>query len=158
MAGGSDEHAALQATVIWALGNAVRERFCRVYGPDLRIHIEAVQLTTYPDSSVICGPVERYEPGPETTALNPMIVVEVTSPSSEVYDAGEKFDYYRTIPTLREYVIVSHRERRITVHARDAHGTWSAHIAIKGDSVALPSLGATLLVDEIYHNSTISAG
>lgn len=157
MSGGSDEHAALAAETIVVLGIAVRGRFCRVYTSDLRVRVEAVDLTTYPDATVICGPIERYEHGPETTALNPSIVVEVTSPSSEAYDTGDKLEFYRTIPTLREYVIVSHSERRITVHARDLSGEWSTTVAIKSGSVKLPSLGAELLVDEIYRNSTISA-
>lgn len=157
MSGGSDEHAALAAQTIIVIGNAIRERPCRIYTSDLRIRVEDVDLTTYPDATVICGPIERYAPGPETTALNPSIVVEVTSPSSEAYDTGDKLEFYRTIPTLREYVIVSHRERRITVHARDVKGEWSATVGIKNGSVKLPSLGVHFAVDEIYRNSTISA-
>lgn len=157
MSGGSGEHAALAAQTIIVLGNAIRERPCRVYTSDLRVRVEAVDLTTYPDATVICGPIERYEPGPETTALNPSIVVEVTSPSSEAYDTGDKLEFYRTIPTLREYVIVSHRERRITVHARGLVGEWSTTAGIKSGSVKLPSLGVELSIDEIYRNSTISA-
>jgi Uma2 family endonuclease len=157
MSGGSDEHAALAGEVIGILRIAARKRRCRVYTPDLRVRVESVPLTTYPDAAVICGPVQRFEEGPETTVLNPMILVEVTSPSSERYDTGEKFEYYRTIPSLRDYVIVSHRERRITVHSRHENGTWSAQVAIKGGRVALPSLDAELEVDEVYRESTISA-
>jgi Uma2 family endonuclease len=157
MAGGSDEHAALAMTTGAALSNAIGDQPCRAYNSDLRIRVEAVRLTTYPDASVICGPVQRYEPGPETTALNPTIVVEVTSRSSERYDAGEKFEYYKTIPTLREYIIVSQRERRITVHTREDSDRWRTHMAIKGGSVEIASLNAKLSVDEIYRNTTISA-
>ncbi len=157
MAGGSDEHAALASRIGWALNNAVGERRCRVYTSDLRLYVEAVRLATFPDALVVCGALQRYDPGPETTALNPMILVEVTSPSSEAYDTSDKFEYYRTIPTLREYVIVSHRERRITIHARNHNDSWSTQVAIKGGRVTLPSLDAELIVDEIYRGSTISA-
>jgi Uma2 family endonuclease len=85
-----------------------------------------------------------------------MILVEVTSDSSEEYDTGEKLEYYRTIPSLREYVIVSHRERRITVHQRTEQGQWIARLAIAGGQVPLPSLDIDLLVDQIYRASTIA--
>jgi hypothetical protein len=65
---------------------------------------------------VVCGPLQQHGPSPNATALNPVILVEVTSDSSEDYDIGEKLEAYRTIPSLRECIIVSHRERRITVH------------------------------------------
>ena len=155
MAGGSEEHSALTAQMIAALTNAARD--CRVHTSDLRIYIEAVRVAAFPDASVVGGPLQRHEPGPETTALNPIILVEVTSDSSEDYDTHDKLRFYRAIPKLREYVIVSHRERRITVHARAESGSWSTTVAIKGGSVDLPSLGAKLVVDEIYRNSTISA-
>lgn len=155
MAGGSDEHAALAAETIGLLRATARPRSCRVYTSDLRIYVEAVTLATFPDATVICGPLERYAPGPETTALNPMILVEVTSDSSEEYDTGAKVEYYRTIPTLREYVTVSHRERRITVHARESNDTWSTQVAIKGGSIEISSLAMTLDVDEIYLDSAV---
>ena len=158
MAGGSDEHSRLQSRIGWALNNAVEKHAsCDVHTSDLRIYIEAFRVAVFPDASVICGPLQRHEPGPETTALNPSIIVEVTSDSSEDYDTHDKLELYRAIPTLREYVIVSHRERRVTVHARGESDAWSTTVAIKGGTLNLPSLGASLSVDEIYRNSTISA-
>src|SRR5213082_670560 len=113
MAGRSEEHSALAAAMVHALGNAVGDRPCRVHTSDLRIYVEAAGLATFPDASVICGPLKQHPPSPDATALNPTILIEVTSDSSEEYDTGTKFECYRTIPTLREYVVVSHRERRI---------------------------------------------
>ncbi|HYM61009.1 MAG TPA: Uma2 family endonuclease, partial [Thermoanaerobaculia bacterium] len=92
---------------------------------------------------------------PTATALNPMILVEVTSDSSEDYDTGPKLECYRTIPTLREYVIVSHRERRLTVHLRGPDGGWVTRVAMKAERVEVPSLNAELIVDEIYRNSAL---
>src|SRR5437660_426270 len=137
MAGGSEEHSALAAEMVHALGNAVGDRPCRVHTSDLRIYVEAAGLATFPDASVICGPLQQHEPSPTATALNPAILVEVTSDSSEDYDVGSKFEYYQTIPTLREYVIVSHRERRITVHARGSDGGWHTRVAINGGEVTI---------------------
>jgi Uma2 family endonuclease len=155
MAGGTEEHSALAAAMVRILGNVVSDRPCRVHTSDLRIYVDAAGLATFPDASVICGPLEQHEASPIATALNPAILVEVTSDSSEEYDNGAKLEYYRMIPALREYVIVSHRERRITVHARGADGGWTASVASKGERVAIGSLSAELVVDEIYRNSAV---
>jgi Uma2 family endonuclease len=155
MAGRSEEHSALAAEMVRVLGNAVGERPCRVHTSDLRIYVEAVGLATFPDCSVICGPMQQHDPSPTATALNPMILVEVTSDSSEDYDTGPKLEYYRTIPTLREYVVVSHRERRIAVHSRGADDAWTTRVAIRGGRAEVASLSAELIVDEIYRNSAV---
>ncbi|PYQ29039.1 MAG: Uma2 family endonuclease [Acidobacteria bacterium] len=154
MAGGSEDHTVLAAEMIRLLGNILVDRPCRVYTTDMRVHIIAPNLSTYPDVSVICGPLEKYEPGPEATALNPMIVVEVTSDSSEEYDFGKKREYYQTIPSLQEYVVLSHRERRITVWIREG-SAWSARTSVRGEQIVLPSLPAELAVDEIYRKTSI---
>ena len=105
---------------------------------------------------MICGPLQQHAPSPDATALNPLILLEVTSDSTEEYDTGEKLDAYRTIPSLREVIVVAHRERRITVHRREAGGEWTMHAAISGGRIAIESLGAELIVDAIYRNSLIS--
>jgi Uma2 family endonuclease len=156
MAGRSEEHSALAAEVLRALGNALADRPCRVHTSDLRIYVEAVGLATFPDGAVICGPLVQHEPSPKATALNPMLLLEVTSDSSEDYDTGEKLEYYRTIPTLRDYVVVSHRERRITVHRRADHGEWITRTAIAGGRVRVDSLEVDLLVDQVYRGSSIA--
>jgi len=155
MAGGSRNHAALGMAVGSELLNASRGRGCTVQTSDFRIHIEAVNVTAFPDVSVICGPMKLYEPGPEETALNPMIVVEVTSDSSVVYDYGEKRGYYQTIPTLREYIVVSHRERRVTIYVRGEQDAWLSYVAAQGDRFAVPSLNAEIAVDNIYEGLSI---
>jgi Uma2 family endonuclease len=155
MAGGWEEHSALAAAMVHALANAVGDRPCRVHTSDLRIYVEEAGLATFPDASVICGPLQQHDPSPTATALNPMILVEVTSDSSEDYDMGPKLEYYRTIPSLREYVIVSHRERRITVHGRTSDGTWETRVATSAGEVSIPSLGVHLRIDEVYSNSAV---
>ncbi len=155
MAGGSEEHSALAAEVLRVLGNAIGDRPCRAHTSDLRIYVEAAGLATFPDGSVICGPLEQHTPSPVATALNPSVLVEVTSDSSEEYDTGPKLECYQTIPSLRDYIVVSHRERRITVHQRAESGTWTMRVAIAGGRVRVQSLGAELVVDEIYRSSSI---
>lgn len=155
MAGGSEEHSALAAEVLRALGNGVGDRPCRVHTADLRIYVEAAGLATFPDGSVVCGPLEQHPPSPIATALNPAVLVEVTSDSSEEYDLGGKLEFYRTIPSLSDYVIVSHRERRITVHSRDGNGAWTSRVAIAGGRVTVSHLGVELVVDDVYRASAI---
>jgi Uma2 family endonuclease len=156
MAGGSDDHSALALNVLAALLGAVGDRPGRVHTSDLRVYVEAVGLATFPDGSVICGSLQQHTPSPNATAVNPLILLEVTSDSSEEYDTGEKLDAYRTIPTLREVILVSHRERRITIHRRDAAGSWAMRVAIEGGRIVVESLGAELVVDTIYRNSSIA--
>ena len=117
--------------------------------------MEAVGLATFPDGAVICGRLEQHAPSPEATALNPMLLLEVTSDSSEEYDTTEKLAYYQTIPSLRDYVIVSHRERRLTVHHRTDAGDWVTRVAIAGGRVPVASLSTDLAVDQLYRASAI---
>lgn len=155
MAGGSEEHSALAAEVLRALGNALGDRPCRTHTSDLRIYVEATGMATFPDGTVVCGKLEQHAPSPRATALNPTVLFEVTSDASEEYDTTTKLESYLTIPSLLDYLIVSHRERRITVHSRTSDGTWQTRVAIAGGKVTLTSLGADLVVDDIYRASSI---
>lgn len=156
MAGASEEHSALAAEVLRVLGNTLGDRPCRVHTSDLRIYVEAVGLATFPDGAVICGTLEQHAGSPNATALNPLVLLEVTSDSSEEYDSEDKVRYYETIPSLRDYIIVSHRERRITVYGRSDGGSFTRRTATAGGSVAVASLNTSLVVDDIYRQSSIS--
>jgi len=154
MAGGSEDHSALSVAITSALLRAAAAGECRVHSSDLRVYVEAVGLATFPDGSVVCGPLIQHAVSPKTTALNPTVLLEVTSDSSEDYDCGLKLEAYRTIPSLRDYIVLSHRERRITVHHREDHG-WTTRVAIAGGSVRVESIGADLEVDVVYAVSSI---
>jgi Uma2 family endonuclease len=155
MGGGTEEHSALAAQVLYVLTGAVRDTPCRVHTSDLRIYVESAGFATFPDGAVVCGPLEQHEPSPRSTALNPTVLVEVTSDSSEEYDNTVKLEYYRTVPTLRDYIVVSHRERRISVHSRSEGDVWKTTVAVAGGRVAVTSVGADLVVDEVYRASSI---
>ena len=148
MAGGSPEHSAIAANVIVAFGSRLSEGPCRVYTSDLRIRIPVTGLGTYPDVSVVCGELLR-DPDDPDTVTNPIVLVEVTSDSTEQYDRGLKFEHYRTVETLMEHVLVSHRERRIEVF-RKTPGEWERSESHPGHAVRLSSSGFSLDVDEIY--------
>jgi Uma2 family endonuclease len=157
MAGGTPEHAAIAMNVGTALNLQLRGRPCRVFSSDLRVRVLATGLTTYPDVSVVCGQLER-DPEDRNTAINPTLLVEVTSPSSEDYDRGAKLAHYQQIPALREIVVVSHRERRIEVHRRDDSGAWSDQALGPGEVAALASVSCELPVDEVYRDELLSTG
>jgi Uma2 family endonuclease len=148
MAGGTPEHAALCLQVGSSLNVQLEGGPCRVYGSDLRVRVRATGLATYPDVSVVCGPLER-DPEGRDSVLNPTLVAEVLSPSTAAYDRGEKREHYQQIPSLREVVLVAHDERRIEVHRRGPNG-WSCHQAGPGESVVLESISCRLDVNAIY--------
>ncbi|AUX20072.1 hypothetical protein SOCEGT47_005350 [Sorangium cellulosum] len=151
MAGGTPEHARLCMSVGAELRAHLRGRPCAVYSSDLRVRVQATGLSTYPDVSVVCGKLER-DPDDKDAALNPIVLVEVLSDSSEAYDRGEKFAHYRRIPSLREYVLVSQHEPRIEVFHRNEDGSWTLREARAGAGAHLEAIGCPLSVDEVYRD------
>ena len=150
MAGGSPRHSLISASVIRELGNGLKRRPCAVYESNLRILVSVTGLYTYPDASVICGPLE-YEDKHCDTVVNPTLIVEVLSDSTEAYDRGRKFCHYRRIATLREYLLVSQEEPTIEQFLRNDDGTWTLKVAAGVDAtLGLPSLGIQLSLREIY--------
>ncbi|MEP7119561.1 MAG: Uma2 family endonuclease [Byssovorax sp.] len=149
MAGGTIEHGRLSSSVAVRLGAQLLGRACAPFSSDVRVRVVATGLATYPDLSVVCGKLER-DPGDANTLVNPILLVEVLSDSTEAYDRGEKFAHYRRIPSLREYVIVSQHEPRIEVFRRGDDGIWSLHEAGATERVKLTSIGCELAVDEVY--------
>lgn len=148
MAGGTPEHAALGAAVIGLLFAQLRGGTCRIFDSDLSIRVGATGLATYPDVTVVCGPREHAAEG-MNAVTNPTLLVEVTSRSTEEYDRGEKFDHYRQIPSLAEYLLVSHQERVIEVRRR-VGDVWETEIARAGQRVELQSVACVLEVDALY--------
>lgn len=151
MTGGTPEHARLQATVASTLAAALAGKPCAVYGADLRIRSRHTDIATYADVTVVCGQLETDPEDPDA-AINPVVVVEVLSPSTEAYDRGDKAAHYRRIPALREYVLVAQDSRRIEVFRREDGGRWEFEEASAGQSIRLTSIDAELVVDEIYAN------
>lgn len=149
MAGGSPDHAALGATVVGLLFAQLVGGRCRVHDADLRVRVEATGLATYPDVTVVCGP--RMLSSDDAQAVtNPTLLVEVLSPSSEAYDRGEKFEHYRRISALRQYVLVSQSERRVEIHTRGDDDAWSASVVGDGEVAELSSIAARLDVRALY--------
>ncbi len=151
MAGGTLEHARLCANTRAALARLIAGRRCVVYGSDARVRVLASGLITYPDVTVACGSLERNSED-RNALTNPLLVVEVTSPKTESHDRGAKLAHYRQIASLREVVIVSHRERAVDVWRRLRDGSWARDAERTEDVVRLESLDATVAVEEIYRD------
>lgn len=151
MAGGTPEHAALAMAVGASMAAQLRDRPCRVYSSDVRVRVVATGLDTYPDVTVVCGNEER-DVEDKLALVNPVVLVEVTSDSSDEYDRGEKREHFQRIPTLREIVIVSHRQRLIEVWHRETEGRWTVLAASSGERARLEAIGCALEVDEVYRD------
>jgi Uma2 family endonuclease len=151
MAGGTPAHAALAARVIQRLGAQLDGRRCEVFTSDLRVRVAATGLATYPDVTVVCGKLET-DPEDPATVLNPTVLVEVLSDSTAEYDGGEKLDHYRKIASLREIVLVSHREPLVDVWRRDQREAWSRQAAGVGQTVTLQSIACELAIDDLYRD------
>jgi Uma2 family endonuclease len=149
MAGASAKHAAIILNVGAALRARLATTDCIVFGSDLRVHVTATGLYTYPDVVVGCGRLE-FGPKDRDALTNPLALVEVLSPSTESYDRGAKFAHYRLITSLRDYVLVSQAERRVEVFHRTGDGTWAISNPLTQGGVALPGLGVELSLEEIY--------
>lgn len=149
MSGATREHNLLVSNLVTGLNVALRDRPCETYPSDMRVKVPATGLYTYPDVSVVCGE-PRFEDDTFDTLLNPLVLVEVLSESTERYDRGEKFEQYRTIASLHDYVLL--RQDRILVEhfAKQPGGAWLLRELRAGGSLELASLGCALAVDELY--------
>jgi Uma2 family endonuclease len=150
MAGASREHNAIAGNIVGALRALLKEQRCVVFPSDQRVHVEATGLFTYPDVSVARDGL-RFHPKDRDTLLNPRVLVEVLSDSTEAYDRGAKFAHYRTIPSLLEYVLVSQHERKVEHYRRLDTGQWVLTVYEgEGASVELPALGCALPLADVY--------
>lgn len=156
MAGGSLAHAAMAVNISASLSQQLRSGPCVVYSSDLKVRVEATGLATCPDVTVICGP-PRLDPRSRHVALNPTVVVEVTSDGTEAWDRGEKLEHYRQVASLREVVLVDHQTRSVTAVRRDEDDAWSTETVGPGGRLPLRSVAATLEVDEAYRSTDVPA-
>ncbi len=113
MAGGAHEHGNLSVRVIVTLDNALRHKSCTVYNSDVRIKIEATGLDTYPDASAVCNKPKLHIYKNTQTVLNPTLIVEALSATTENYDRGDKFENYKLIPSLAHYLLVAQNKAKV---------------------------------------------
>ena len=152
MAGGSDEHNAISGKLAMLLGLRL-EGGCRYYSPDQRFWIPAHARGRYSDGSIICGKPD-HPPHDDQATTNPVVVVEVLSPSSEGDDDGDKRHDFQSLSSLKAYVLVYQDAGRVKVYRRDERGQWrdAPDSYERGESFSLPASMAPISVEEIYHD------
>lgn len=150
MSGASRSHNLVALNAAAALHGQLKGRPCETYAGDMRVHIPATGLYTYPDVTVVCGE-PRFDDSELDTLLNPTLLIEVLSPSTEGYDRGKKFAHYRTLESLREYVLVAQEEARVELFTRQDDGHWLLSEASRLDeAIPLASIGCELRLADVY--------
>jgi Uma2 family endonuclease len=155
MAGGTYSHSIINANLIAELAQRLRGGPCRVAESNLRIRIKTRKDFVYPDASIICGgPSFDPDDKNQTTILNPRVVFEVLSDSTESYDRGDKFMLYREILSLEEYVLVSQHVARVETFTRQPDGLWRIEKTFEGlDAIArIACLNVEVTLREIYRD------
>ncbi|CAN1210890.1 Putative restriction endonuclease domain-containing protein [Tumidithrix helvetica PCC 7403] len=153
MSGGTETHSAIASNLLIYLGFLLRDTDFRLYNSDLRVWIPEYQCGTYTDLMIVDGEPEFHDDRKDEI-LNPLMIVEVLSPSTEAYDRGEKFRKYRSLPTFREYLLVSQTEPYIEQYQKldsDSSERWQLQVCDRSDrSIALHSLNIEISMTEVY--------
>ncbi len=153
MAGASRKHNLIVANIIAALHGQLRKRPCEVYPGDMRVKIESTGLFTYPDVTVACDN-PKFDDEQKDTLLNPIIIIEVLSKSTEAYDPGKKFEQYRTIDSLADYLLVTQDRIHVEHYARRPDDSWRFSETKKPDgAIVIASIESTLSVELIYEKT-----
>ncbi len=152
MVGGTPRHAQIAGNIIREGGNGLKGRPCVVYTADLRVKIESTGLYTYPDASIVCGPLE-LDAELLNTVLNPTVIFEVLSESTEKYDRGRKSIHYRQIDSLQELVLISQDRALVECYSRQDESRWMlVTLSRLEQELNLTSVGISIPLAEIYRN------
>jgi Uma2 family endonuclease len=159
MAGASEAHNLITLNVAEALRAGLRGRPCRVYASDMRVKIDATGLYTYPDVVAVCGE-RQFEDERRDTLLNPTVIFEVLSSSTEAYDRGDKFAHYRRLASLQEYVLIAQDRHRVERFTRQEPGEeWLLTEISEPDGILrLASLDCALTLAAIYDQVELPPG
>jgi Uma2 family endonuclease len=156
MTGASRKHVLLSSSVNAALYTQLRGRPCEVYPADMRVKVSASGLYTYPDISIVCGQPQFVPSVQPDTLVNPLVIIEILSPSTESYDRGKKFQHYRQIPSLQAYVLIAQDAPHIELFRRQPDGeTWLFTDAAGLDAqIELAVVGCVLRLADVYEQVT----
>jgi Uma2 family endonuclease len=158
MTSGSIAHNIIVANTISQIHAQLHAKSCTVFAINLRLKVEATGLYTYPDLTVICGPV-RSADGRNDTITNPSVLIEVLSPSTEGYDRGRKFQHYRTIGTLRDYLLIAQDGMHIEQYSRQEEYQWLLQEYSPIDNIVhLASIDCSLALTAIYEEVRFTEG
>ncbi|MBF0225787.1 MAG: Uma2 family endonuclease [Desulfobacterales bacterium] len=156
MAGASREHNQISANIVRVLGNHLLEKPCSVFSSDMKVKIWQIEKYTYPDIVVVCGN-EEYDDENNDILLNPIVIIEILSDSTEAYDRGDKFSHYQLIDSFSEYILVSQYFCKIEKFSRQKDETWiySKYNNME-DIVSIESVKCELPISEIYRKVNFS--
>lgn len=153
MAGGSERHNLIAGNLVTELNICLRPTTCRVYPSDMKVHVPNSKKFFHPDVSVVCGEVQ-FADDVKDVILNPVLVVEVLSESTEAFDRGKKFSSYQQIESLREYLLVAQDEFAVEHYLRQEEGWLYTKASGSDASLVLPALDCRLALSDIYNKVT----
>jgi Uma2 family endonuclease len=155
MVGATENHNIIVANLTALLVNQMKGRPCLVYATDMKVRIDVADACKYPDVTALCGE-RKFFNDRRDVLLNPSLIIEVLSDSTEAYDRGENFALYRQLPSLREYVLVSQARWRVEVYARQPDGRWLlTEYSGANDEVPLETVDCVLSLQEIYDKTEL---
>lgn len=149
MAGASRRHNLIAGNLFGELHEQLKERPCEVYVSDMRVKVDPGGMYTYPDVTVVCGR-PQFEDTQIDTLVNPTLIIEVLSPSTEAYDRGEKFAHYRGLVSLRDYLLVAQDRVHVEHYARQGEQWVLSEIDDPAAILLLPSTDCVLPLSEVY--------
>ena len=154
LAGASRRHNMVAFNLAATLGVQLKSRPCEAYASDMRVKVARADLYTYPDVAVVCGQAE-FEDRSEDTLLNPTVLIEVLSPSTEAYDRGAKFEFYRTLESLSDFLLISQSRPIIEHYTRQTDDHWLLSTYKGLEAVTpIPSIGCKLRLADVYDKVT----
>lgn len=150
MSGASRGHNLIGTNIVGALHTPLKRQGCEQYASDMRVRVPATGLYTYPDVVVVCGEPE-FEDGEGDTLINPNLLIEILSPSTEDYDRGRKFAHYRSLPSLQAYLLVAQDHVHVELSTRHNNSFWMLWETddLKA-TLEIPVIGVTLELADIY--------
>jgi len=150
MTGASRKHNLIAVNVVANLYNQLKKTHCEVYTNDMRVKVSPTGLYTYPDIVIVCD-TPQFEDSESDTLINPLVIIEILSPSTESYDRGKKFENYRTLPSLAEYIMIAQNRRYIEHYIRKSDNTWLfSETRDMADEVQIASVECVLSLEEMY--------
>jgi len=158
MPGVSRQHNRINRNLLHELETQLFDRPCEIFFCDMRVKIPVTGSYAYPDVAVLCGE-PTFEDANVDTLLNPQVLIEVLSESTEAHDRGRKLRQYRSIESLHEYILVSQSEQRIERYARQLPGEWTySDVTDPAETIFLASLDCRLTVSRVYRGINFKTG
>lgn len=152
MAGGTIAHNRIVRNTLTSLDNFLKGKDCEVFPSDLKIHNQANSLFTYPDISIVCDKAEHWNERNDTIT-NPVVIIEVLSKKTKNYDRGEKFKLYRSLSSLKEYILISSQEILIEKYTRQSMAFWNfTETGNSEEKFQIEAVGFSCSIKELYRN------